>query len=73
MLKFGYRLSGKTINKPRPYDEANYYYAIEKSDGIWDIRRDGKLVDTIEVESNDEVAEHLNMVNSAIKPRMCHN
>ena len=73
MLKFGYKLTGNTINKPRPYDDASYYYGINGGNGVWKICKDGKVVDTIEVETLDDVAEHLQMINSAIKPRMCHN
>jgi len=74
MFKFGYKLSGNSISKPRPYDDASYYYGIDGSNGMWKICKDGKVVDTIEVDSSlDEVAEHLQMVNSAITPKMCHN
>lgn len=66
-----------SINKPRPYDDADYYWALydENKEG-WKIIFKGKTVDIMldsDIEDIDEVAEMLAMVNGPIQPRMMHN
>lgn len=71
-LKHSYYLKGNTINKHRPYDEASYFYANRRG-GKWFIMRDGKKIQEIIFDDINEIADELNMANSAIESRICHN
>ena len=65
------------INKPRPYDDAEYYYALYDSDnGQWMICKSGKVykrIDEGDLDDLNDIVEELIMVNSGIKPKMVHN
>ncbi len=65
----------KKIYKPRPYDNANYWYAAYYADlGVWHIQNDNQLGSRrCEQESPNDIADWLNIANSNIKPRMIHN
>lgn len=70
-----YSNGAKQITKSRPYDDADYYYAIYK-DGKWLICKKGKVFKTInedDVDSLEDIAEELEMVNGGIAPKMVHN
>ena len=74
-LSHGYRLRNNRIDKPRPYDDASYYYAMTRDDGeTWELFRDGKRASGIsKCDGLDDAVAALLRSNSAIKPRMCHN
>jgi len=60
------------IDKPRPYDDADYYTAKTIS-GRWCILFKGKIeriIDTIDI---NNIAEELYALNKPIKARMVHN
>jgi len=73
-LTHGYELEGNKIDKARPYDDANYYYAITlDSSETWYICKNGKKIKEIEFDDISEISEELNMVNSTIKSIIIHN
>lgn len=80
-IGYGYvakKINGKlSINKPRPYDDAEYYWALyDDNKRGWKIIFKGKPVHIMldsDIEDIDEVAEMLEMVNGPIQPRMMHN
>ena len=76
-----YSNGAKQITKSRPYDDADYYYALLKN-RKWLICKAGKIFKTIdeaefdqldEIEFMNELVDELEMVNSVIKPKMMHN
>lgn len=80
-LRHGY-IAKKTrgqlsINKPRPYDDAEYHWALwDDAKKGWKIVFKGKVIDIMyedDLDDIDEVADMLEMVNSGIEPRIVHN
>lgn len=80
-LRHGYiasKTNGKlSINKPRPYDDAEYHWALwDDAKNGWKIVFKGKVIDIMyedDLDDIDEVADMLEMVNSGIEPRIVHN
>jgi len=74
-LSHNYRLYKDSIDKSRPYDDADYYYAIkDKNSETWSIYRNGLLVKAnLDYDTLDDIADELEMINSTIPPKMCHN
>lgn len=80
-LRHGYiakKTNGKiSIDKPRPYDDAEYHWALwDDAKKCWKIVYNGKVIDIMyedDLDGIDEVADMLEMVNSVIKPKMVHN
>lgn len=73
----GYRLSesnGKLYPfKARPYDDADYYYAVSQDGGnSWIVAHCGKRIKTVCCDFCG-VVDTLEELNANIKPRMCHN
>lgn len=58
--------------KPRPYDDADYYWAITEDKWSWDVYRQGRMVAKC-VGTFREVVESLEEYNSKIKPKTMHN
>lgn len=58
--------------KPRPYDDADYYWALTEDKWSWDVYYQGRLVRKC-VGTFKEVVEALEEYNSKIKPKMMHN
>ena len=59
--------------KARPYDDANYFYALSRDSGnTWVIAFDGKRHTTITGDWKKAV-DLLEKLNKDIKPRICHN
>lgn len=58
--------------KPRPYDDANYYYALSDDGITWVVAYNGKKHKTITGDWKQAV-DLLEELNKDIKPRMCHN
>jgi hypothetical protein len=59
--------------KARPYDDANYYYAVSRDGGKnWIIARDGKRCFLVSGDWKKAV-DWLENLNSKIQPKMCHN
>lgn len=79
-LMHGYiarKQNGKiSINKPRPYDDAEYYWALydDVKQG-WKIVFKGKVKNILLDEDNEieDVVDLLEMLNSSIKPVIVHN
>ena len=62
------------ITKSRPYDDAEYYYAVFKNDQ-WLICKSGKVfkrIDEEDLESLNDIVDELEMVNAQIKPKIDH-
>lgn len=80
-LRHGYiarKVNGKlSINKPRPYDDAEYHWALwDDAKNGWKIMFKGKVIDIMyedDLDDIDEVADMLEMVNSGIEPIIVHN
>lgn len=76
-----YNSGAKQITKARPYDDADYYYALRRNNK-WLICKSGKIFKTIdqdefdyldEIDFMNKIADELEMVNSNIRPRMMYN
>jgi len=74
-LNHGYQISGNKICKSRPYDDASYYYAFQDlCKETWSVYKDGiKIKDIEDFDDLNDIADELEMVNSAIKAVMIHN
>lgn len=73
----GYKLryfddKGYQVTKPRPYDDADYYWAAGVDYGHWDIIINGKVHEEFLGEFADLV-ERLEELNAAIQPRILHH
>jgi len=71
----GYKLrfsNGYQVTKPRPYDDADYYWAAGEDYGHWEIIINGKVHEEFLGEFADLV-ERLEELNAAIQPRMLHH
>ena len=64
--------NGYQVTKPRPYDDADYYWAAGVDYGHWDIIINGKVHEEFLGEFADLV-ERLEELNVAIQPRMLHH
>ena len=63
----------RRIYKPRPYDDAEYFYAKEIN-GEWKIIKDSHgSSKTVDYDNLEDIVEELVMANSAIKAKMIHN
>lgn len=73
----GRKTNGKlSINKPRPYDDAEYYWALYDYDKLgWKIVYKGKVKNILLDEDYeiDDVVDMLEMLNSSVEPKMVHN
>ena len=58
--------------KARPYDDANYYYAVSENGESWVIAYNGKRIKTAYCDFFG-VVDILEDLNANIKPIMCHN
>lgn len=72
-----YSTGVKQITKPRPYDDAEYWWArydeARKSWGICKSSMCRKYISEDDIDSLDDVVEELEMLNSIISPKMIHN
>lgn len=59
-------------SKPRPYDDADYYYASSLDKVNWVIGYNGKRHASIKGDFRD-VVDYLERLNKNIEPIMCHN
>lgn len=58
--------------KPRPYDNADYYYAKSYDGSLWIIGYKGKKYSEFKG-SFEDVVDYLENLNTYIKPKMCYN
>lgn len=81
-LAHGYFLNEYTsgaisITRPRPYDDADYYWAHwDEPRKSWAICKSSMVVKYIsedDIDGPDDIAEELEMVNAGIEPKMMHN
>jgi hypothetical protein len=69
---YGLRYSddnGYQVTKPRPYDDAKYYWAAGEDYGHWDIIIDDKVQEEFRGEFTNLV-ERLEELNATIQPRI---
>jgi len=72
-LNHGYIFRSSQINKPRPYDDADYYTAHYVAGSKWSIVYKGKIERTITTVDLNGLADKLHELNNTIKSRMVHN
>ena len=71
-LRFSNGYNGYQVTKPRPYDDAQYYWATSEDGVHWRIILGGKVQGEFKGEFADLV-ERLEELNAAIQPRMLHH
>lgn len=60
------------MDKPRPYNDADYYYAMSYDKNVWDIHFKGKSIG-LEVQGIEKINEILIYYNQDIPSRMIYN
>ena len=64
--------NGYHVDKPRPYDDSDYYWATSEDGVHWRIIIGGKVHEKFKGEFPDLV-ERLEELNVTIQPRMLHH
>lgn len=79
-LNYGYHCAqysngARQIDKARPYDDADYFYALFDK-GSWNICKNGRVLKSIsemDIDDLNDIVDELEMLNSTISPRMMYN
>ena len=68
-----YQNGAQQVSKPRPYDDAEYYWAVVDNDDNFTVIKCGKVINIEVYEELTDISDFLEMINSTIKPRIVHN